>query len=109
MVAASKVQSYAAMKQHNLSVCDIDAIFEEMKRRGLLREFRSSNTSHIWWMGSVDTSSPAHPRSTSVRVSADGRMSSDPFHILHMIHEQGISAKPTECGHEQLGQQGPSP
>ena len=69
MPAARKLQSYAAIKHHNLSVHDIDAIMEEIRRRGLVREVWANNKSHVWWMGSMDTSSPAHPRSTSVRVS----------------------------------------
>ena len=69
MPAARKLQSYAAIKHHNLSVHEIDAIMEEIRRRGLVREVWANNKSHMWWMGSMDTSSPAHPRSTSVRVS----------------------------------------
>lgn len=68
---AIKMQSYAAIKREALTILEVNTMLDELRHRGLLREEKCSQSGiqHLLWYGSMDSGNPAHPRSTSVKVS----------------------------------------
>ena len=65
-----KMQSYAAIKHEALTTFEVDCLLAELQRRELLcYEEGEGLEQHLMWKGSMDSGNPAHPRSTSVKVS----------------------------------------
>ena len=65
-----KMQSYAAIKHEALTTFEVDCLLAMLQHRGLLcYERRGGLEQHLMWKGSMDSGNPAHPRSTSVKVS----------------------------------------
>ena len=65
-----KMQSYQAIKDMNLSKAEVRSLLKALIRRGKLVIVRKAlGPVHLCWTGALDSNSPAHPGSTSVRVS----------------------------------------
>ncbi len=69
-----KMQSYAAIQKQALTIHEVDALLAKLHQRRLLQCMPAGcedpDHVHVLWKGSMDSGNPAHPRSTSVKVSA---------------------------------------